>query len=109
APVFPMPNLSTPTELAIATYIVLGAIIGVASVAVTKIVYAIEDLFEHLPVHWMWWPAIGALAVGVVGYFNPRTLGVGYYNISDFLTANMAVSAVASLFLLKFISWVIAL
>jgi H+/Cl- antiporter ClcA len=108
-PVFRMPALDHPAGAALALYILLGAIIGVVAVGVTKAVYWVEDSFEHLPVHWMWWPAIGAVAVGVVGYFAPRTLGVGYYNISDFLTANMAVSAVAFLFLLKFVSWVISL
>jgi H+/Cl- antiporter ClcA len=108
-PIFDMPILDHPAGGALALYILLGAFIGLCSVAVTKAVYYVEDNFEHLPVHWMWWPAIGAVAVGVIGYFAPRTLGVGYYNISDFLSANMAVSAVAYLFLLKFLSWVISL
>jgi H+/Cl- antiporter ClcA len=108
-PVFRMPALDHPAGGALAIYVLLGAVVGVLSVLVTKAVYWVEDLFEHLPVHWMWWPAIGAVAVGVVGYFEPRTLGVGYYNISDFLSADLATSAVLSLFLLKFLSWVIAL
>jgi CBS domain-containing protein len=78
-------------------------------VLVTRAVYWIEDLFDELPIHWMWWPAIGAVAVGAVGYFYPRTLGVGYYNISDIISAKLAVGAVASLALWKFISWSISL
>src|SRR6476620_6702172 len=70
-PMFPMPELHTPTGLAIACYVLIGAATGVASVVVTKLVYWIEDAFEHLPIHWMWWPAIGGIAVGVVGYFAP--------------------------------------
>ena len=58
----------------------------------TRAVYAVEDAFEQLPIHWMWWPAIGAVAVGVVGYFAPRTLGVGYYNIAQFLSFGSAGS-----------------
>src|SRR5262249_55705844 len=76
-PVFAMPDLSTPTGVAIASYVGIGALVGVASVYVTKAVYAFEDMFERLPIHWMWWPAIGGLAVGVIGLFAPRTLGVG--------------------------------
>jgi H+/Cl- antiporter ClcA/CBS domain-containing protein len=109
APIFAMPALDHPAGAALWLYILLGAIIGVMAVVVTKMVYWVEDSFEHIPLHWMWWPAIGAIAVGVVGYFEPRTLGVGYYNISGFLKADMAVDAVAALFILKFISWVISL
>jgi H+/Cl- antiporter ClcA len=108
-PVFAMPDLLQPHGAAQAVYIVLGAIIGVASVGVTRIVYAIEDGFEHLPVHWMWWPAIGGLVVGAIGYFAPRTLGVGYYNISDIISAKLAIGALASLCIWKFVSWAIAL
>src|SRR5207248_819213 len=76
-PAFEMPNIAQPGEAALAAYVLLGAVVGVAAVTVTKIVYAVEDAFDHLPIHWMWWPAIGAVAVGVCGYFAPHTLGVG--------------------------------
>src|SRR3954464_3354041 len=82
APMFAMPDLSTPTGAAIGCYILIGALVGFASVGVTKLVYKIEDIFEHLPIHWMWWPAIGSLVVGIVGWVVPRTLGVGYGNIT---------------------------
>src|SRR5581483_1923237 len=108
-PVFPMPDLVTPAGIALAWYIVLGAIIGVISVYVTHAVYFVEDSFEHLPVHWMWWPAIGALAVGICGYFAPRTLGVGYFNISDILSGKNGWSFIAFLVVKKFISWSISL
>jgi chloride channel protein, CIC family len=108
-PVFPMPDLTQPAPAALAAYIVLGAVIGVASVVITRIVYGVEDAFEGLPIHWMWWPAIGAVAVGVIGYFYPRTLGVGYDNITSIISGQMAISAVAILCLMKFISWSVAL
>ena len=109
APVFAMPNLSSLTGMALAIYVLIGAAAGLAAVAVTRAVYAVEDSFEHLPIHWMWWPAIGALAVGIVGYFAPRTLGVGYSNISDILSNKLALSAVIFLCSMKFLSWCIAL
>jgi len=108
-PVFPMPNLIQPAGGALAFYILLGAVIGVASVLVTRIVYGVEDLFEKLPIHWMWWPALGAVVVGVVGYFYPLTMGVGYENITHIISGRMAISAVAILCLMKFISWTVAL
>ena len=109
APVFAMPGVAEPGTGALAVYVVLGALVGLASVAVTHAVYAIEDAFEKLPVHWMWWPAIGGIAVGVVGYFAPLTLGVGYSNIEDIVAGHLAVGALAFLCAMKFLSWSIAL
>ncbi|MGE5609691.1 MAG: chloride channel protein [Bacillota bacterium] len=109
-PIFPMGALSVPTGLAIVCYILVGAIVGVASVGVTWLVYAIEDLFELLPVHWMWWPAIGAVAVGVVGYFAPRTLGVGYDVITGIVSNHIGpLSVIVVLGVMKLVSWSIAL
>jgi chloride channel protein, CIC family len=109
APVFAMPNLAAPGGTALGFYVFLGTLIGLFSVVVTRGVYWIEDLFDHLPIHWMWWPAIGAVAVGVVGYFFPRTFGVGYDNIHDILSGNLAGRAVLLLCVMKFISWAISL
>jgi chloride channel protein, CIC family len=109
AAVFAMPNIAAATLGALAFYGGLGAVMGFIAVLVTRLLYAIEDGFEHLPIHWMWWPAIGAVVVGVVGYFAPNTLGVGYYNISALLSGNMATRAVFFLFAMKLISWSISL
>jgi CBS domain-containing protein len=78
---------------------------GLAAAAVTRLVFVIEDGFERLPIHWMWWPALGAVVVGVVGYFAPDTLGVGYYNITDILSGQLAVGGVLFLCGMKLISW----
>ncbi|MDB5202055.1 MAG: chloride channel protein [Ferruginibacter sp.] len=108
--VFAMPAvLPAALNTALFGYSVVGLLIGLLSVAITKAVYFIEDMFEKLPIHWMWWPALGGIAVGLVGYFNPATLGVGYENITNLLSGNMALKLVLSLCLLKFISWAIAL
>ncbi len=108
-PVFGMPNIPEPSYQALIIYVVLGAIIGVIAAFITKSVYWIEDLFEKSPIHWMWWPAIGAVAVGVIGYFAPNTMGVGYYNISNLLTGSPALPLIIALSLLKFISWAVSL
>ncbi|HEX7052215.1 MAG TPA: chloride channel protein [Longimicrobiales bacterium] len=108
-PIFAMPNLAQPGGAALAAYIVLGAVVGVASVYVTRVVYAIEDGFGRLPVHWMWWPALGAVVVGIVGAIEPRTLGVGYYNIEQILSGELVGTALIVLVGLKFISWSIYL
>ncbi len=108
-PVFTMPNIVPPAPAALAAYILLGAVVGVASVGVTRAVYWVEDGFERLPIHWMWWPAIGAVAVGVVGYFVPRTMGVGYDNIDEIIGGHVLGTTLAVLCTLKFVSWSIAL
>jgi len=107
--VFGMPDLMQPTDAALAAYIVLGGLMGVAAAGVTRIVYAIEDAFERLPIHWMWWPALGAIAVGVVGYFAPDTLGVGYHNITAVLSKELTAGAMLALAGAKFLSWSVAL
>lgn len=108
-PVFAMPELGPPPLGALAFYTALGGVMGLAAAAVTRIVYAIEDGFEKLPVHWMWWPALGAVVVGVVGYFAPDTLGVGYYNITAILGGDLPLRAIAFLCVMKFVSWSVAL
>ena len=109
APVFAMPDVATPGPAALLCNVLLGAGMGLVSVAVTRIVYGIEDAFEKLPIHWMWWPAIGGLAVGIVGWFAPKTMGVGYDNIVDILGGHLALGALAFLCAMKFLSWSIAL
>ena len=109
-PVFPVGHeIAVPSNTALFVYSILGIVMGFISVFTTKLVYLIEDTFEKLPVHWMWWPAIGGLIVGIVGYFAPRTLGVGYDNITDVLSGSLPMKVVFGLCIFKFISWSIAL
>ena len=108
-PVFPMPPVGQPGGAALAAYVALGGAIGLLAAGITRAVYAIEDAFEHIPVHWMWWPAIGAVAVGVIGWSEPRTLGVGYTNIQGILGGSIAGKALLLLVALKFVSWAVYL
>jgi H+/Cl- antiporter ClcA len=108
-PVFLMPHFDSPGAMALLVYVLIGALVGVFSVWTTHIVYAIEDGFEKLPVHWMWWPALGGLVVGVIGYFAPLTLGVGYSNIEDIVSGRLTAGALLFLCVMKFISWSISL
>lgn len=108
-PVFPMAEVPAPGYAQMLWYVCIGSIIGVLAALVSKSVYFIEDLFEKLPLHWMWWPALGALAVGITGYFAPYTLGVGYNNITELLTGNISLQLVLGLCFLKFISWSVSL
>ncbi len=108
-PIFALKDVSQPGSLALVVYLIMGLIVGVCSVYVTKAVYFVEDMFDKLPIHWMWWPAIGAVAVGIVGYFAPHTLGVGYDNIDHILNGSILGQTLIVLFVLKFVSWAISL
>ncbi|UXR63221.1 chloride channel protein [Bdellovibrio bacteriovorus] len=106
---FVMPNLVMPDMRSLFVYLIFGALTGVLAVIVTKSVYWVEDMFEHVPLHWMWWPALGGLAVGVIGLLEPRALGVGYDNITLSLAGTLTVGAAFSIFFWKFLAWSLAL
>jgi H+/Cl- antiporter ClcA/CBS domain-containing protein len=89
--------------------VLIGAGCGLAAAAITHLVYWLEDQFEKIPMHWMWWPALGGIVVGSIGYYFPRTLGVGYGNIQDILDHRLVGQAVLLLCLMKFLSWWVAL
>lgn len=108
-PIFAMPDVPSPSGTALASYLILGGVVGVASVFITRIVYAIEDGFARLPLHWMWWPALGGIVVGLVGYWAPRTMGVGYDNIEHILSGSLPNQTLVLLCALKFVSWSVAL
>jgi H+/Cl- antiporter ClcA/CBS domain-containing protein len=108
-PAFTMPALQATSGSTVAFYGAMGILIGFAAVFVTRAVYLVEDLFEELPIHWMFWPALGGLAVGIIGYFYPKTLGVGYANIDAILSNEFTTQFILVFCSMKFLSWVISL
>ncbi|HEU5410424.1 MAG TPA: chloride channel protein, partial [Candidatus Acidoferrales bacterium] len=90
-------------------YLLLGIICGFAAVGFTKLLYWVEDLFDHLPIDDLWHPAIGAFFLGVIGFFIPRVLGVGYDTISDILHNNLAIKILILLMIFKALALVISL
>jgi len=107
--VFAAGSVPQPAAETLPWYLLIGALVGVASVGVTRAVYAVEDAFARLPIHWMWWPALGGLAVGLIGHQWPDTLGVGYTNIEHIVRGDWDIEVVAVLMVAKFASWVMAL
>jgi len=97
------------TWTALVSCCVAGLASGVVSAAMTLLLYRIEDLFGRLPVHWMWWPALGGLVVGIGGLIAPRALGVGYDVIGDLLANHLVASAVLALLVVKLVIWAVAL
>lgn len=108
-PVFPIIAHAPVTGAVVAGAVVVGILTGFASGLVTMLVYGFEDLFHKLPLHWMWWPAVGALVVGVGGVWDPRVLGVGYDTIHALLRGEMVGAAVLGLLLAKAFVWSAAL
>lgn len=108
-PVFPITPHAVPTAWQLAVALVVGVGAGLTSGLLTRLVYACEDLFAKLPIHWMWWPAIGGLVVGVGGLVDPRVLGVGYEIIHGLMRGELIGVALIGLLLAKGIVWAVAL
>ncbi|VTZ51960.1 Chloride channel protein [Methylocella tundrae] len=87
----------------------VGVAAGLQSGLLTALLYKLEDAFERLPIHWMWWPALGGLVVGIGGLIEPRALGVGYDVIGDLLSGHILAQAVAAILLVKAGIWLVAL
>jgi H+/Cl- antiporter ClcA/predicted transcriptional regulator len=86
-----------------------GLAAGILSALLTLGVYAAEDIFQKLPIHWMWWPAIGGVFVGAGGLIFPQALGVGYDTIRELLQGNVPLSVFAGVLLVKSAIWMISL
>lgn len=87
----------------------VGTVAGLTSGLLTNLVYGCEDLFGKLPIHWMWWPAIGGLCVGIGGVIEPTVLGVGYETIHNLLRGNIVGPALLGILIGKSVVWSIAL
>jgi CIC family chloride channel protein len=89
--------------------LIVGLAAGALSALLTIGVYAAEDAFQKLPIHWMWWPAIGGVFVGLGGLIFPQALGVGYDTIGRLLRGNVALTFLVGVLLVKSAIWVISL
>jgi chloride channel protein, CIC family len=108
-PMFSVSAMDFGIPKALPFYLVLGPLCGLAAVALSKALYWVEDSFEKLPVDEMWWPAIGALALGLIGWQVPRVFGVGYDTIGDILNGNLAWKLLLIVMAAKFAALVISL
>jgi H+/Cl- antiporter ClcA len=109
-PLFAMPHAAGALSASVdAGALAVGLACGALAWLMTRCVYAAEDLFTRLPLHWSWWPALGGLVVGVGGLVDPRVLGVGYDTIRDELTAKLAIGALVLLLVCKLAVWAVAL
>jgi H+/Cl- antiporter ClcA/CBS domain-containing protein len=109
-PIFPVP----PHNLLIGPAGLLGCALagllaGLLAALLTRGVYAAEDLFQRLPIHWMWWPAIGGIAIGLGGMIFPQALGVGYETIGAMLQGDVPRAVIAGVLIVKSAIWIISL
>jgi H+/Cl- antiporter ClcA/CBS domain-containing protein len=110
-PLFPFVDTVPPPPVidSIAMSAGVGLVVGIEAAVLSVLLYRIEDGFHRIPVHWMWWPAIGAVVVGIGGLVDPHVLGAGYGNIQALLDGTLAVRAVALLLVAKAVVWLVAL
>jgi CBS domain-containing protein len=108
-PLFPLHKMATLSSTGLLDAVILGVICGGMAWLLTKAVYGAEDLFGKLPIHWMWWPVMGGLIVGIGGVIEPHALGVGYDTIADELAGHLAITTLISIFVVKLIVWAVAL
>jgi chloride channel protein, CIC family len=109
-PLFPLSSQPIPGGIHFAVLAgLLGAVVGLCAAALSGMMYGIEDLFGKLPVHWMWWPAIGGLGVGIGGLFFPHGLGVGYDNIAVLLAGHATMALIFGVIVFKSLMWAFSL
>lgn len=108
-PMFDVAPVNFGMPFSLPFYIVLGLICGLAAVTFSKALYWVEDQFEKLPIDAMWWPAIGALGLGIIGFFVPRVLGVGYDTITDILSNRLTFDVLLTVMIFKALALVISL
>ena len=89
--------------------VLVGVLAGLLSALLTMSVYAAEDAFERLPMHWMWWPMIGGLVIGLGGLVFPQALGVGYDTIGALLQGNVTTHVILGVLLVKWFIWAVSL
>ena len=106
---FTMANVNFDVLHGLPFYVLLGVICGAAAIGFTKLLYWVEDLFDRLPIDELWHPAIGALALGVIGFFIPRVLGVGYDTISDILNDSLTLKLLILIAVFKSLALVLSL
>ena len=106
---FSMGNVNFDVVHGLPFYLLLGLLSGAAAIGFTKLLYWVEDQFERLPINDLWHPAIGALGLGIIGFFVPRVLGVGYDTISDILNNNLALKLLILVAVFKALALVISL
>ena len=108
-PLFPFHGGMSVSLIALLCWLLVGILSGFLSGLLTQMVYACEDLFAKLPVHWMWWPILGGVVVGIGGLIEPSALGVGYDSIAQMLRGDLPPLAGLSLTAVKAVIWSVAL
>src|SRR5215469_17033285 len=110
-PLFPMPEYKITGTSELWLFAVLGILMGVVGLIMIRVLSWLEDFFDHLPIPYaaIWSPVIGAVILGIIGYFCPQVLGTSYDTIRDMLNDRLTTSNLAGISFAKFWALVISL
>ncbi|MEW6438847.1 MAG: chloride channel protein [Pseudomonadota bacterium] len=109
SPLFPFAGSVDVSLIGLGGWVLIGLLSGLLSSLLTQLAYACEDAFLKLPIHWMWWPMLGGVVIGLGGLIEPQALGVGYDNISEMLQGHVVLTAALLLLVVKAVIWSVAL
>jgi CIC family chloride channel protein len=108
-PLFPLDALPTGGWQTTGLAVGVGMLVGLEATLLSSLLYHIEDVFHTLPIHWMWWPALGGVVVGLGGLIDAHVLGAGYGNIQALLDGSLTIRVVLALLVVKAVVWLVAL
>jgi chloride channel protein, CIC family len=109
-PIFPMQPTTVPMHhAAMLGALVIGMIAALLATGLSNALHFFEREFGRLPIHWMWWPALGGIVVGLGGLVFPQSLGVGYDVIRQLVNGQFTWKLIAGVLVVKTIIWVVAL
>jgi chloride channel protein, CIC family len=108
-PLFPFAGVTPPGLWPLIAALGIGVMVGLQSALLSTLLYRIEDMFHRLPIHWMWWPALGAVVVGIGGLIDAHVLGAGYQSIQALLDGSLAMRTVLARLVVTAVVWLVAL
>jgi H+/Cl- antiporter ClcA/CBS domain-containing protein len=108
-PLFALPNDFVSPSRDLPLFAILGACAGLLAVLLSRAVHFVENIFEKLPIHWMWWPALGGVAVGIVGFIFPQALGVGAEHLKRITAGDATVGFMFGMLVWKAFAWTLSL
>jgi H+/Cl- antiporter ClcA len=111
APLFPMPAFKITGMRELWLFALMGILMGIVGIVMIRVLSWLEDSFDELPIKYavIWSPAIGAIILGIIGYFYPQVFGTSYDTIRDMLNDRLTAGSLVGVAVAKFWALVISL